>query len=171
MKRTIFSVALAILALTAATSSASAADPANCPNACPDTTCCSPCNQQPKAKKHYRHGRHNNNCRPCDTACVNLFADLGLTAEQETAIKAIPTPRQAMRDARANCTDSTACNPAEMMRTARQQYLAQVATVLTPAQYTKFLENQYIYRHVKQPRKATCPRAEQPKAKRHKARR
>lgn len=80
------------------------------------------------------------------TACADFFAGLNLTEQQKTALKAVPTPGQTMREARkaaAQCDsarlDGKQCK--QVCQDVRKNYLAQVKAILTPDQYVQFLEN------------------------------
>lgn len=107
---------------------------------------------------------------------LNPFADLNLTDAQKTQIEALGSPvckRQApARQCRANCKPENCknetcksgnscnqqnCNPGNNCKAQRgcakgsacsdlKDYLAKVKQILTPEQYTKFLENTYVNR-------------------------
>lgn len=137
MKKRIFSIALAALAVLTVTTSAFAAKPeGSCDN---NTECQAPgkkkCNKQKQDRREH--------CQGADSAMCNPFEGLNLTAEQTQAIKAIPTPHEVMKAAKQQQGDSNTCTRT-MMLDVRKNYLAQVKQVLTPEQYTQFLENFYV---------------------------
>lgn len=137
MRKRIFSIALAALAVLTVTTTASAAKPeGSCDN---NTECQAP--GKKKCKKHKQERRER--CQGADSAMYNPFEGLNLTAEQTEAIKAIPTPREVMKAAKKQQGDSNT-GFRTMMLDVRKNYLAQVKQVLTPEQYTQFLENFYV---------------------------
>lgn len=75
--------------------------------------------------------------------CANPFAGIELTADQQTKLNAIPTPGAVMKASKTENT-SKQVNPREFAKTVRLDYLKQVQQVLTPAQYVKFLENNFV---------------------------
>lgn len=85
----------------------------------------------------------------CDRKAPNPFEGITLTAQQQEALAAIPTPCQVMKAARdsKNAADSSAMKTPEMrrefVRNVRLNYLSQVKSVLTPEQYVQFLENSF----------------------------
>ncbi|MDE6382838.1 MAG: hypothetical protein K2K79_00620 [Paramuribaculum sp.] len=136
MKKQIFSIALAALAVLTVTTSASAAKPEGRPDN--NTECQVPGKKKCKKQKHDRRDR----CQGADSALCNPFEGLNLTDQQTEALKAIPNPRQVMKAAKQQA-DTTVC-PRTMMQNVRRNYLDQVKQVLTPEQYTQFLENFYV---------------------------
>ncbi len=136
MKKQILSIALAALAVLTVTTSASAAKPEGCSDN--NTECQAP--GKKKCKKQKKDRRQH--CQGADSARCNPFEGLNLTAEQQEAVKAIPTPRQVMKAAKEQ-NDTATCNRA-MMLDVRKNYLAQLQQVLTPEKYTQFLENFYV---------------------------
>ncbi len=84
-----------------------------------------------------------------DRKAPNPFEGLTLTAQQQEALAAIPTPCQVMKSARdsKNAADSSAMSTPEkrreFVRNVRLNYLSQVKSVLTPEQYVQFLENNF----------------------------
>lgn len=78
----------------------------------------------------------------------NPFEGLNLTQEQQTAIAAIPTPLESIREAKKACkSDTTKCDCKQMrqvVKDIRTNYLSQIKEILTPEQYNKFLENSYV---------------------------
>ncbi len=136
MKKQLFSIALAALAVLTVTTSASAAKPeGTCDN---NTECQAPGKKKCKKQKHDRRER----CQGADSAVCNPFEGLNLTDQQTEALKAIPNPHQVMKAAKQQA-DSTTCTRT-MLQDVRKNYLAQVKQVLTPEQYTQFLENFYV---------------------------
>lgn len=91
----------------------------------------------------------NNNCGPqtcavgqlCDSACVrpgapciNPFEGLNLTADQQAKLQqACPATQRPGREERRQARTNE-----------RKEYLAKVKTILTPEQYTQFLENNFV---------------------------
>lgn len=137
MKKSILSIALAALAVLTVSTSAMAAKPERCQS--DSTECCAP-----GGKKKCHKQRKDRRCDSRrDSAQYNPFANLNLTATQQEAIAAIPTPREVMKAAREQQADTTV-SPRVMMHNVRQNYLTQVKNILTPEQYTQFLENNYI---------------------------
>lgn len=78
-----------------------------------------------------------------DQPCMQmlLFNGIQLTNDQKDKLKAIPTPAKAKKD--------RDCKAKENRRAAAQEdranYLKSVKAVLTPEQYTQFLENSFVY--------------------------
>ncbi|MCM1483158.1 MAG: hypothetical protein NC043_02405 [Muribaculaceae bacterium] len=74
---------------------------------------------------------------------MNPFEGLNLTEQQAIAIKAIPNPREVMKEAVKNDTQKKT-DIRTLARTVRADYLNSVKGVLTPQQYLQFLENSYM---------------------------
>lgn len=97
-------------------------------------------------------------CRPGNDKCaMNPFEGLDLTAEQQTALKALCDKQKAGKDKKdktkagsdcqGNCTDSCKTKPADRLKKAREHRaarLAEIQKILTPEQYVKFLENNFV---------------------------
>lgn len=89
-------------------------------------------------------------------ARVNPFAGLNLNAQQQQAINALQTERQQARaekmkgekkDKDAARADRQKQSPEQRIaerKAARTSYLAKVKAILTPEQYTQYLENIYV---------------------------
>ena len=77
-----------------------------------------------------------------------MFEGINLTPEQLTALKAIPSPRDVMKAARQQAkTDTVKVDRKqlrELVRTTRMDYLKSIKNVLTPEQYSQFLENYFV---------------------------
>lgn len=114
-----------------------------------NNTDCNNCPAQPCAQNVCPQ-----NCdRPCDkpcgeARCLRQFEGLGLTDAQKTQIveldKARAAERQQLRRElrdKKNQRDSVARVD---RRAAQTRYLAELKKVLTPEQYTQFLENAYV---------------------------
>ena len=111
----------------------------NCGN-CPETPCAeAPCRQ---------------NCdkpcgKPCGEArCLRQFEGLGLTDAQKSQLVELNKARAAeFKALRKDCRDrKNRCDSAARVdrRAAQAKYLADLKKVLTPEQYTQFLENAYL---------------------------
>ncbi len=101
------------------------------------------CEGKKDCKKNSKKGERKD-CKKGDMKkCFNPFQGIELTADQQTKLKAIPTPREVMK---ASKTEKTAVNvnPQDFVKTVRKDYLQQVQQVLTPAQYVQFLENSFV---------------------------
>lgn len=150
MKKTLLSLAFATAALFAANSAAAQTNNnAPCNQACAparcETACATPCNDNGNnscpAESKRKHKTDS-----CRQAC--MFEGLNLSAEQLTALKAIPSPRDVMKAARQQAkTDSAKVDKKqlrELVRTTRMDYLKSIKNVLTPEQYSQFLENYFV---------------------------
>lgn len=147
MKKTIFSMALASMLCLGATSAF--AQNATDSKDTAKKECCKKegkkCDKNDGKKCDKKQGK-------CDRKCTNPFEGLNLTEAQTTALQAIPTPRQVMKAAKEQNketakADTTKQSREERMAFARNvvtDYLSKVKAVLTPEQYTQFLENSYI---------------------------
>lgn len=93
----------------------------------------------------------------CDSACTrgkdartmyNPFEGLNLTDAQKAKLAELPTPsKKGVKPEGKTKTDADRLTPEQMRakRTeARSQYLQGVKSILTPQQYSQFLENNYI---------------------------
>lgn len=111
----------------------------NCGN-CPETPCAeAPCRQ---------------NCdkpcgKPCGEArCLRQFEGLGLTDAQKTQLVELNKARAAeFKALRKDCRDKkNRCDSTARVdrRASQAKYLAELKKVLTPEQYTQFLENAYL---------------------------
>lgn len=150
MKKTLLSLAFATAALFAANSAAAQTpDNTNCNQACAparcETACTTPCNNNCN-NNCPAEGKRKHKTDSCRQAC--MFEGLNLSAEQLTALKAIPTPRDVMKAAsRQAKTDSAKVDKKqlrELVRTTRMDYLKSIKNVLTPEQYSQFLENYFV---------------------------
>lgn len=107
----------------------------NCGN-CAET----PCAEAPCQK----------NCdKPCGAArCLRQFEGLGLTDAQKTQLIELNKARAAeFKALRKDCRDKkNRCDSTARVdrRAAQAKYLAELKKVLTPEQYTQFLENAYL---------------------------
>lgn len=127
---------MALIAASIFTLSASAQQPA--------------CNQDKKCDAKCRSEKKCDAQKKCAKAC-NPFEGLNLTEQQQTSLKAIPTPCEVMKaakkTARDNSNEAKNLEPgkrAQLVKTVRADYLKQVKQVLTPEQYTQFLENAFV---------------------------
>ena len=150
MKKTLLSLAFATAALFAANSAAAQTpDNTNCNPACAparcNTACTTPCNNNCN-NNCPAEGKRKHKTDSCRQAC--MFEGLNLSTEQLTALKAIPTPRDVMKAARQQAkTDSAKVDKKqlrELVRTTRMDYLKSIKNVLTPEQYSQFLENYFV---------------------------
>ena len=150
MKKTLLSLAFATAALFAANSAAAQTNNnAPCNQACAparcETACATPCNDNCN-NSCPAEGKRKHKTDSCRQAC--MFEGLNLSAEQLTALKAIPTPRDVMKAARRQAkTDSVKVDKKqlrELVRTTRMDYLKSIKNVLTPEQYSQFLENYFV---------------------------
>lgn len=76
------------------------------------------------------------------------FKDLNLTDAQKEQLTALKAEQKA---ARTEAKKDKKAAKAEMRREGRQQYLAKVKSILTPEQYTKYMENQLVDGHKGKP--------------------
>lgn len=74
-------------------------------------------------------------CRPDSAACP--FSNLNLTDAQKTKLQELDTKMQNNRN---ECREQQRARRAD----SRKEYLAGLKNILTPAQYTEFLENSFI---------------------------
>lgn len=80
----------------------------------------------------------------------NPFEGLNLTAQQQQAIEALPTPGKVMQAARqgamANGQSAAATQASNRLiaKDVRAKYLKEVRSVLSADQYVQFLENSYV---------------------------
>lgn len=103
------------------------------------------CDKNKKDRKDDRKGRKDRQEGKKDTRqqAFNPFEGLNLTEQQATAIKAIPNPREVMKEAVKNDSQKKT-DIRTLARTVRADYLKSVKGVLTPEQYMQFLENSYM---------------------------
>ena len=122
---------IATLVLAAGIGSAFAQKPADCTNTCTNDQQC------PQAVKPRTP-------RPC----VNAFEGLNLTADQQAKIDALKTEGQARRDqAKAEKKadrQKERADRAANFKANRTEMLAKIKDILTPEQYVKFLENNFV---------------------------
>lgn len=142
MKKNIFSAL--VLALSMVGLSASAQNPSTtratsvCPEVCQQATACpvqAPCN-----KKAYDQKRPERK---------SPFADLNLNADQQKKIDTINEQYRGSFGKKDRKDKENRLSREEMREKAkanRQEYLRKVKEVLTPEQYTQFLENSYSVR-------------------------
>lgn len=134
MKNKVLSLAIASIFTFGTTTFAQTAQTA------PDSTkkeCC-------KMKKERCGNKKNAKC----SKPRNPFEALTLSEQQRAALAAIPTPEQALKAARETKAQADTATvkrekARELMRNARENYLAQVKAVLSSEQYVQFLENYY----------------------------
>ncbi|MDE7410705.1 MAG: hypothetical protein K2M94_01545 [Paramuribaculum sp.] len=104
------------------------------------------CKKEKCEKKCDKKG--DKKCHKGERKECNPFAGLQLTEQQQAALKAIPCPREVMKQAKQDCkADKKACentNKAQVCKDIKKNYLNQVKAVLTPEQYVQFLENTYM---------------------------
>ena len=89
------------------------------------------------------------NDKPCGEArCLRQFEGLGLTDAQKTQLVELNKARAAeFKALRKDCRDrKNRCDSTARVdrRAAQAKYLAELKKVLTPEQYTQFLENAYL---------------------------
>lgn len=157
MKKKILSLAIAAVAVITVATSASAEQPSR--NCCADTTvCATPCKHKCGCPSGKQRNERRDGRRCADSTACNLFNGIALTAEQQAAINAIPTPRQVMKAAATQPADTTVCR-ADLMREARANYLDAIEKVLTPEQYTQFLENFYVSQPMHKAKKDKAPKS------------
>lgn len=94
----------------------------------------------------------NKNCGNCsNTECVKKqqgkahgpnFEGIDLTPEQKAKLDAL-TPAKPSKEAQAQAKAEAKAKKMEAKKQAREKYLAEVKAILTPEQYTKFLENNF----------------------------
>lgn len=138
MKKKIFALALATVSLLSFGAYAQKNDncPANGKQNCRTAQCDNKgCRASEKCKD-------NKDCKQ-RKACCNLFEGLNLNQSQKDRLKAISTPRQTIKAGKDAGYDKNV-DRREYVRTVRADYLKQIKAVLTPEQYTKFLENFYL---------------------------
>ena len=150
MKKTLLSLAFATAALFAAnTVSAQTNNNAPCNQTCApaqcNTACATPCNNNCN-NNCPAEGKRKHKTDSCRQAC--MFEGINLTPDQLTALKAIPSPRDVMKAARQQAkTDTVKVDRKqlrELVRTTRMDYLKSIKNVLTPEQYSQFLENYFV---------------------------
>ncbi len=119
MKKSLFA---AILMCAFSIVASSAQTPGNCPATDTDGTCC------------------HNNRQNAGRCCPALFEGIELTAEQQTALQALRTECAEHCNAQAQTREDRANRRTEYRRT----HLNKIKGILTPEQYTVFLENSFI---------------------------
>lgn len=156
MKKVILSLAI----LAATSFGAFAANDNNSANACKPSTECSDANAcgQMKDGKANHGGKKSEGCTANKKQAVNPFEGLNLTDEQKTKLADLRKNCTAGKDKDAKMKDANAQKP-ELTKEerhklaaerkakkleARKKYLADVKSILTPEQYTQFLENNYL---------------------------
>lgn len=82
----------------------------------------------------------------CDSAAACqrgycAFDGLNLSADQQARVKALKADRKAKKQADRKADRKAA---REAVKAGRQDYLNQLKQILTPEQYTQFLENSYV---------------------------
>lgn len=125
-----------------------------------NNTDCNNCPAQPCAQNVCPQNCDPQNCnrpdcnrpdcgRPCGEArCLRQFDGLGLTDAQKAQIVELDKARAAerqqlrreLRDKKNHCDSAARVD----RRAAQTKYLAELKKVLTPEQYTQFLENAYV---------------------------
>lgn len=140
MTKKIMTIAVAIATMFSLSSFAQTADGCKKEGKCIKTE---KCEGKKDCKKHCKKA-DKKDCKKGDMKkCFNPFQGIELTADQQTKLKAIPTPRQVMKASK-NEKSAADVNPQDFVKTVRKDYLQQVQQVLTPAQYVQFLENSYL---------------------------
>lgn len=105
-------------------------------------------------------------CKPGKCEKMNPFADLNLTSEQQGRIEALnnamKVSRKELKEAAKTAKEKkdTTFNPRAAKKQLRTKYVQDLSEILTPEQYTKFLQNYYINNggnHGKMAKKAGKP--------------
>lgn len=82
--------------------------------------------------------------------CANPFDGINLSADQQAKIKALGCPvARPSKEEQAKMKEDRAkmrVEKVKKMKETRANYLAQLKQILTPEQYTQFLENNYLNR-------------------------
>lgn len=141
-------ISLAIATALFCAAGASAKDNKN-DNKCPMVQNCD-CKKCEGPEKCKNEKCKKNNCKDCfrradrpgNRQGINPFEGLNLNEKQIAAIKAVPTPRQVMKEAAKNGNKGQ--DMRALSKTIRTDYLKNIQKILTPEQYTKFLENHYL---------------------------
>lgn len=127
MKKSIISLAVAAMALiTPAIISAADNGDTKTTTTCPCTECVANCNTKAKPQ------------RPCP------FDGLNLTDAQKKQIEDLGCPFTKANKDRKDQKSQNAQQAPSSKREQRANYLAQIKNILTPEQYVKFLENNYL---------------------------
>ena len=134
-------ILIATLILAAGIGSSFAQQPANCKSACPDNKECTKATSAREPK-----------------CCIaNPFEGLNLTQEQQTKIHDLKAECKTRCDkAKADKKEQRA-ERASQQRTNRADMLAKLKGILTPEQYVKFLENNFVNQRDNMPRKGDRP--------------
>lgn len=140
-------ISLAIAAALFCSAGASAKT-TKCDSKCPNIQNCDP--KKCKGPKECKNEKcKKNDCKDCTRRAnctkgmgMNPFEGLGLSEKQITAIKAVPTPGQVMKEASKNREKGQ--DMRAIQRTVRADYLKNIKKILSKEQYTQFLENFYV---------------------------
>lgn len=155
-----FAVALATIFAGSAFAQDNGALKKGARGACTQTECKKECTKDKKdcAKKgDFKRG--DKKCCKDSAKVYNSFAGLNLTADQQSKLKVIPTPKAVMKAAKKDKLEN-GVNPRDFARTVRQDYLSQVKQVLTADQYVQFLENNYVNQPAKQKQGNKAPQGQ-----------
>lgn len=143
MTKKIMTIAVAVATLFSFSSFAQTTDACKKEGKCVKTEKCE--GKRDCKKECKKDGRRD--CKKGDMKkCFNPFQGIELTADQQTKLKAIPTPRQVLKASKKE-KSATNVNPMEFVKNVRKDYLRQIKQVLTPEQYVQFLENSYLNQH------------------------
>ncbi len=167
MTKMIFSLAIAAATLLPLSASAQSNNPTSCP--VQKESCKKACENKDKACDKVCDRKCDKACdkacdRKCDKPCDkagrkcrivsrDCFAGLDLTADQQNAIDKLQKKRMAQHKADREKAKADRKADRESMKTKRDQekkeYLDELRKILTPEQYTKFLENNFTAKRIK----------------------
>ena len=137
MKKKFATAAIALIALCGASTFAQKPATTSTPAVCPQTDCpqapCTPAQCTPAQCTPQQCDR------PCGNPCDQVFAGLNLTDAQKQSLNQLKTERRASRQAADSVRRAD-------RRQERADYLAKVKKILTPDQYTAFLEGLVLNR-------------------------
>lgn len=155
MKKMIFSLAIAAATLLPLSASAQSNNPTSCP--VQKESCKKACENKDKACDKVCDRKCDKPCdkagRKCKIVSRDCFAGLDLTADQQNAIDKLQKKRMAQHKADREKAKADRKADRESMKTKRDQekkeYLDELRKILTPEQYTKFLENNFTAKRIK----------------------
>lgn len=134
---------LALMAMTLFSSAAVAQKPANCPKQCATPCQVQVCDESVVCPVNGRPNRDGN--------CVMMaydFSSLELTADQKSKIETLnETQRKQIEQCRRDCKDAKDAAKAQARQKrqdVKKNYLNGLRSILTPDQYTKFLEDNFV---------------------------